>query len=96
MIAVVPLYAFAVILSFFASKFVTVSLFGQSGGLYEHYFTTFLNPIDLLWSFLQAILIALGIVLVHTYFGYLSPRAVRPGVGIAVGGSVRAPRWSSW
>ena len=63
MIAVVPLYAIAVILSFFASRFVTVFLFGQSGGLYDHYFTTFLNPIDLLWSFLQAILIALAILL---------------------------------
>ena len=88
MIAVVPLYAFAVILSFFASKFVTVSLFGQSGGLYEHYFTTFLNPIDLLWSFLQAILIALAILLVHTYFGYFTTGGPS-GVGIAVGGSVR-------
>lgn len=88
MIAVVPLYAFAVILSFFASQFVTVSLFGQSGGLYDHYFTTFLNPIDLLWSFLQAILIALAILLVHTYFGYFTTGGPS-GVGIAVGAAVR-------
>jgi ABC-type transporter Mla maintaining outer membrane lipid asymmetry permease subunit MlaE len=39
----------AVILSFVASQFATVVLFGQSGGLYDHYFNTFLNPIDLLW-----------------------------------------------
>jgi phospholipid/cholesterol/gamma-HCH transport system permease protein len=88
MIAVVPLYAFAVILSFFASQFVTVSLFGQSGGLYDHYFTTFLNPIDLLWSFLQAILIALAILLVHTYFGYFTTGGPS-GVGVAVGDAVR-------
>ena len=42
-------------------------LFGQSGGLYNHYFNTFLNPIDLLWSFLQAVLMALTILLIHTY-----------------------------
>ena len=36
-----PLYSIAVILSFVASQFTTVVLFGQSGGLYEHYFTTF-------------------------------------------------------
>ncbi|MGO9522021.1 ABC transporter permease [Mycobacterium sp.] len=88
MIAVVPLYAFAVILSFFASRFVTVFLFGQSGGLYDHYFTTFLNPIDLLWSFLQAILIALAILLVHTYFGYFTTGGPS-GVGVAVGDAVR-------
>ena len=34
-------------------------LFGQSSGLYDHYFSTFLNPIDLLWSFFQAIAMAL-------------------------------------
>ena len=88
MIAVVPLYAIAVILSFFASRFVTVFLFGQSGGLYDHYFTTFLNPIDLLWSFLQAILIALAILLVHTYFGYFTTGGPA-GVGVAVGDAVR-------
>ena len=58
MIAITPLYSIAVILSFVASQFTTVVLFGQSGGLYDHYFNTFLNPIDLLWSFLQAVLMA--------------------------------------
>ena len=47
-------------------------LFGQSGGLYNHYFNTFLNPIDLLWSFLQAVLMALTILLIHTYYGYFA------------------------
>src|SRR6201990_869565 len=53
MIAITPLYSIAVILSFLASQFTTVVLFGQSGGLYDHYFNTFLNPIDLLWPFLH-------------------------------------------
>ena len=59
MVAITPLYSIAVILSFLASQFVTVALFGQSAGLYDHYFNTFLNPIDLLWSFLQAVLMAI-------------------------------------
>ncbi len=67
-----PLYSIAVILSFVASQFTTVVLFGQSGGLYDHYFNTFLNPIDLLWSFLQAVLMAITILLIHTYFGYFA------------------------
>ena len=50
-------------------------LFGQSGGLYDHYFNTFLIPSDLLWSFLQAILMAIAILLVHTYFGYFASGA---------------------
>jgi phospholipid/cholesterol/gamma-HCH transport system permease protein len=89
MIAVAPLYSIAVILSFVASKFTTVVIFGQSSGLYNHYFSTFLNPIDLFWSFLQAILMALAVLLVHTYFGYFAEGGPA-GVGVAVGNAVRA------
>ena len=88
MIAITPLYSIAVILSFVASQFTTVVLLGQSGGLYGHYFSTFLNPIDLLWSFLQALLMALAILLVHTYFGFFATGGPA-GVGVAVGNAVR-------
>jgi phospholipid/cholesterol/gamma-HCH transport system permease protein len=88
MVAITPLYSIAVILSFVASQFTTVVLFGQSGGLYDHYFNTFLNPIDLLWSFLQAVLIAITILLIHTYFGYFATGGPS-GVGVAVGNAVR-------
>jgi phospholipid/cholesterol/gamma-HCH transport system permease protein len=88
MIAITPLYSIAVILSFLASQFTTVVLFGQSGGLYDHYFDTFLNPIDLLWSFLQAVLMALAILLIHTYFGYFATGGPA-GVGVSVGNAVR-------
>ncbi|HEY9266052.1 MAG TPA: ABC transporter permease [Mycobacterium sp.] len=88
MIAIAPLYSIAVMLSFAASKLTTVVLFGQSAGLYNHYFTTFLNPKDLLWSFLQAILMAMAVLLVHTYFGYFASGGPS-GVGVAVGNAVR-------
>ncbi|MEY8015985.1 ABC transporter permease [Mycobacterium servetii] len=88
MLAITPLYSIAVILSFVASKFTTVVVLGQSGGLYGHYFSTFLNPIDLLWSFLQATLMALGILFIHTYYGYFASGGPS-GVGVAVGNAVR-------
>src|ERR1700754_692914 len=88
MIAITPLYSIAVILSFLASQFTTVVLFGQSGGLYDHYFDTFLNPIDLLWSFLQAVLMAITILLIHTYYGFFATGGPS-GVGVAVGNAVR-------
>jgi phospholipid/cholesterol/gamma-HCH transport system permease protein len=88
MMAITPLYSIAVILSFLASQFTTVVLFGQSGGLYQHYFTTFLNPIDVLWSFLQAVLMAITILLIHTYFGYFASGGPA-GVGVATGNAVR-------
>jgi phospholipid/cholesterol/gamma-HCH transport system permease protein len=88
MIAIAPLYSIAVTLSFLASQFTTVVLFGQSAGLYAHYFNTFLNPIDLVWSFLQAGLMAITILLIHTYFGYFASGGPA-GVGVAVGNAVR-------
>src|SRR3984893_9292641 len=55
LVAIIPLYSLSVLAAFFAARFTTVYINGQSGGLYDHYFNTFLIPTDLLWSFLQAI-----------------------------------------
>ncbi|HEY9313236.1 ABC transporter permease [Williamsia sp.] len=88
MIVLAPLYAIALTASFVACWFTTVVILGQSSGLYQHYFTTFLNPIDLLWSFLQAFLMALMILLIHTYFGFFATGGPA-GVGVAVGNAVR-------
>ncbi|MFD4356072.1 MlaE family ABC transporter permease [Nocardia sp. NPDC058518] len=89
MIAIVPLYALAVIASFIASRFATVVIYGQSAGVYDHYFSTFLIPSDILWSFGQAIVMALAVMLIHTYYGFHA--AGGPvGVGIAVGNAVRS------
>ncbi|SEM19239.1 MlaE family ABC transporter permease [Rhodococcus maanshanensis] len=89
MIAIVPLYALAVIASFIASRFATVVIYGQSPGVYDHYFSTFLIPTDILWSFAQAIVMALAVMLIHTYYGY-NASGGPVGVGVAVGNAVRA------
>lgn len=88
MIAVIPLYSLAVIASFVASRFSTVFIFGQSAGIYDHYFTTFLHPTDILWSFFQAMAMAIVVMLVHTYYGY-NASGGPAGVGVAVGNAVR-------
>lgn len=88
MIAVVPLYSLAVIASFLASRFATVQIYGQSAGVYDHYFQTFLIPTDILWSFVQAIAMAITIMLIHTYYGY-NAAGGPAGVGAAVGSAVR-------
>ncbi|BDU04283.1 MlaE family ABC transporter permease [Nocardia cyriacigeorgica] len=89
MIAIIPLYSLAVIASFIASRFATVVIYGQSAGVYDHYFSTFLIPSDILWSFVQAILMAVAVMMIHTYYGFQA--AGGPvGVGVAVGNAVRA------
>ncbi|MFD4462257.1 MlaE family ABC transporter permease [Nocardia sp. NPDC058480] len=89
MIAIVPLYALAVIASFIASRLTTVVIFGQSAGVYDHYFSTFLIPSDILWSFGQAIVMAIAVMLIHTYYGFHASGGP-VGVGIAVGNAVRS------
>ncbi|MGN5238340.1 MULTISPECIES: ABC transporter permease [unclassified Rhodococcus (in: high G+C Gram-positive bacteria)] len=89
MISIIPLYSLAVIASFIASRFATVVLYGQSAGVYDHYFSTFLIPTDILWSFVQAIVMAVAVMLIHTYYGF-NASGGPVGVGVAVGNAVRA------
>jgi phospholipid/cholesterol/gamma-HCH transport system permease protein len=87
-VVVMPLYAVAVLMAFMAARFGTTALYGQSTGVYDHYFKTFLNPVDLIWSFFTAVLMAVVIMLVHTYYGYTATGGPA-GVGEAVGRAVR-------
>src|SRR5277367_1297749 len=88
LIAIIPLYSLSVLAAFFAARFTTVVFNGQSAGLYDHYFNTFLIPTDLLWSFLQAIVMSIAVMLIHTYYGY-NASGGPVGVGLAVGQAVR-------
>jgi phospholipid/cholesterol/gamma-HCH transport system permease protein len=87
-IVVIPLYCVAVISAFFSTRFITSAIYGQSVGVYDHYFHTFLYPLDLVWSFLLAVAMAVVIMLVHTYYGYTASGGPA-GVGEAVGRAVR-------
>lgn len=88
-IVVIPLYCIAILMSFVAAQFGTTFFYGQSTGVYIHYFNTFLNPVDVLWSFGQAIVMAVVVMVIHTYYGF-NAAGGPAGVGEAVGRAVRA------
>ena len=88
-LVVIPLYCVGVLASFWAARFGTTALYGQSTGVYDHYFRTFLNPTDLIWSFVQSIAMAVVIMLIHTYYGFTASGGPA-GVGEAVGRAVRS------
>ena len=88
-IVVIPLYCVAVIAAFFSARLCTTVIYGQSSGVYDHYFNTFLYPMSLVWSFLLAISMAVLIMLVHTYYGFTATGGPA-GVGEAVGRAVRS------
>ena len=87
-IVVVPLYCVAITMTFVAARVSTTAIYGQSTGVYDHYFNTFLSATDVIWSFFTAIVSAVVIMLVHTYYGYTATGGPA-GVGEAVGRAVR-------
>jgi phospholipid/cholesterol/gamma-HCH transport system permease protein len=87
-IVVIPLYCVAVLAAFLSARTSTTAIYGQSTGVYDHYFNTFLYPLDLVWSFLMAVAMAVVIMLVHTYYGFTASGGPA-GVGEAVGRAVR-------
>ncbi|WP_085254905.1 ABC transporter permease [Mycobacterium saskatchewanense] len=93
-IVVIPLYCVAMLMSFLAARVGTTAIYGQSTGVYDHYFNTFLDPVDLIWSFLLALTMATVIMLVHTYYGF-NASGGPAGVGEAVGRAVRTSLVSS-
>jgi phospholipid/cholesterol/gamma-HCH transport system permease protein len=88
-LVVIPLYCVAVLMSFLAARVGTTLVYGQSTGVYDHYFRTFLNQTDLIWSFLMAVAMAVIVMVIHTYYGFTATGGPA-GVGEAVGRAVRA------
>src|SRR5258705_12052025 len=66
-VVVIPLYCVAVLMSFLAARFGTTAMYGQSTGVYDHYFTTFLQPVVLIWPVLTHIAMSIRLMLLHTY-----------------------------
>ncbi|KUI01825.1 ABC transporter permease [Mycobacterium sp. IS-3022] len=88
LVVIIPLYALAMLVSFVSPQVVTTVLYGQPSGTYDHYFRTFLRVDDVFWSFGQAIIIAVIVLVTHCYYGY-NASGGPVGVGDAVGRSMR-------
>jgi phospholipid/cholesterol/gamma-HCH transport system permease protein len=88
-IVVIPIYCIALLMGFVAGKFITTVLYGQSGGVYTHYFNTFFIPADAIRSFIVTIAEVAVIMLIHTFYGF-NASGGPAGVGEAVGRATRA------
>ncbi len=86
--AVVPLYLIGLIGTFAATQAVSVTYYGLTPGTYDHYFTLFLPPVDVLYSLLKVIVFAVMLALICCYYGY-NASGGPAGVGVAVGRAVR-------
>jgi phospholipid/cholesterol/gamma-HCH transport system permease protein len=88
MVAVIPLYVVGLFSSYFATRFVVTTLFGQSIGTYDAIFHQYLPPVDVIYSFIKVLIFAFVIMLIHCYYGYYA-KGGPAGVGVAVGRAVR-------
>jgi phospholipid/cholesterol/gamma-HCH transport system permease protein len=89
LIAVVPLFAVALILCWLTTYLVVVVGYHQAPGTYEHYFATFLIPGDIFLAIVKVGLMALVIVSICCYHGFRASGGPA-GVGKAVGAAVRS------
>ena len=88
-VTIIPIYGMAMVGGWVAWRFSLVSFYGLSGGTYDHYFQTFMQPADILYALIQAVGVAVVVILIHTYYGYTASGGP-VGVGEAVGKAVRA------
>lgn len=88
-VVVIPVWCLAALSGYLSTRFLIIVGYGQAPGVYDHYFLSYLQPTDLIWSLLQVIGTATAIMLVHTYYGF-NAGGGPAGVGEAVGRAVRA------
>ncbi|HAM02333.1 MAG TPA: ABC transporter permease [Acidimicrobiaceae bacterium] len=88
LITMIPLYLAALFASYLATGLVVTKFFGLSAGVYQHYFQLFLPPIDILYSFVKAMVFAIAVTIIHCYYGYRATGGPA-GVGVAAGRAIR-------
>jgi phospholipid/cholesterol/gamma-HCH transport system permease protein len=88
LLCVIPGYLLTLVATFFVMDTV-VTLSGEPGGTYDHYFIQFLTPIDLFYSLIKATTYCVAATLIHCYYGYFASGGP-VGVGEASGRAVRA------
>lgn len=88
-VTIVPLYLLTLILSYVSCAVVVRIVGGQSSGTYDHYFSAFLQPVDVLYSLFKAAVFVVTVIIIHGYQGYYATGGPE-GVGRASGRAVRA------
>jgi phospholipid/cholesterol/gamma-HCH transport system permease protein len=89
MITIVPLYVVTLGLSYVSCAMVVNVMHGQSSGTYYHYFDSFIQPSDVVFSVLKAAIFVTVIIAIHCYQGYFASGGPE-GVGRASGRAIRA------
>ncbi|MGW6423583.1 ABC transporter permease [Nocardia sp. NPDC055053] len=87
-VAILPLYSIGMATAYLSTK-VTVFFLGGSGiGTYDHYFHQFLDPGDIVYSVLKAVVFVLVATFIQCHYGYIAAGGPE-GVGVAAGRAIK-------
>jgi phospholipid/cholesterol/gamma-HCH transport system permease protein len=89
LVVITPLYVFATLAGFVADYLLLVFFYKVGAGDFHHYFFLYLDPLDIVFAYIQVVGMVMVVMLIHTYYGYTASGGPA-GVGEAVGKSVRA------
>lgn len=88
-IIVLPLFLIGLVGTYVATDFMVTTFYGQSAGTYDHYFRTFVAPIDVFYSAIKVVVLTTVVTLIHCYHGFVASGGPE-GVGKATGRAIRA------
>lgn len=88
-VAIVPTFLMALILSYVSCSVFVVVIQQQSQGVYDHYFFQFVDLRDIAAAVIKVLAFAVAVILIHCYKGFFATGGPE-GVGIASGRAVRA------
>ncbi|TIC87930.1 ABC transporter permease [Nocardioides sp. GY 10113] len=88
-IIVLPLYLIGLVGTYVATDLMVTTFYGQSAGTYDHYFRTFVAPIDVVYSGIKVFVLATIVALIHCYHGFTATGGPE-GVGRATGRAIRS------
>ncbi|MBD0863516.1 ABC transporter permease [Gordonia sp. zg691] len=89
MLCVIPGYLLSLAIGFFTSSFFVKVFKGSPAGTYDHYFSQFLEPVEVLYSLIKAVTFCAVVTIIHCYYGFFATGGPE-GVGRASGRAIRA------
>jgi len=89
MLCVIPGYLLSLAIGFFTASFFVKFVHGAPAGTYDHYFSQFLDPVEVLYSLIKAVTFCAVITIIHCYYGFFASGGPE-GVGRACGRAIRA------
>ncbi|MBD0023228.1 ABC transporter permease [Gordonia pseudamarae] len=89
MLCVIPGYLLSLAIGFLTASTFVKYVQGAPEGTYDHYFSQFLDPVEVFYSLVKAVTFCAVITIIHCYYGFFASGGPE-GVGRACGRAIRA------